>query len=625
MKILQITTVIALLCVFETKAQESFLESSLESGLVFNFKESLKMGGGAASFDYDNDGDDDLYIVGGQNPDGLFENDGSGNFIDVSASTKISLLTDSIMSTSVVTGDIDNDGIREIFIGTMGDLGTSFEALRPNLLLKYNPQTSHYENIIQSSLISDESFCMGGHFFDSNQDGFLDLYIMNYVAEPKVIQDGSQVVGFDHECFENKLYINSGDGTFSDQTTYYNLNQIGCTLAATTSDLDWDGDPDLIVANDFGKWLEPNQLFRNEGMGLPYSDISTQSNTNAQMYAMGIAVGDYDEDLDLDYYVTNIGENAFFQNEGDMNFINKATELDIQNEYTHKGLFTTGWGAIMEDFNNDSYLDLFVSNGYVYSAVHVDDIAQPDELFLGSSDFNFTNVTKDCGIDFKGPSRGALFGDWNMDGHLDLITVTNELLDEAHSSVNYYKNLNNEGNWVGFNLIGTASNRDAFGAKVILHAEGRALLKELKGGDSHASQSSSILHFGISDIQTIDSIEVFWPSGNHEIHFDIPINEYHTITEGDLTSTNESINKSDFIVYPNPVNNILSIEIDSEALPPFDLQIFNSLGESVYEDRIQNHTFKIDVSQMPPGIYSVAFNIHSQVITKQVIILTPKF
>lgn len=615
----------AFFATLNTKAQASFEEVSESSGLIFEYKESLKMGGGAATFDYDNDGDDDLYIVGGQNPDGLFENDGFGNFIDISTSTNISFLTDSIMSTSVVTGDIDNDGIREIFVGTIGDLGTSFDAIRPNLLLKYNVNTSQYENIIQSSLISDESFCMGGHFFDSNKDGFLDLYLINYVAVPKLLQDGSQVIGFDHECFENKLYINSGDGTFSDQTTFYGLDPIGCTLAATTSDLDWDGDPDLIIANDFGKWLEPNQLFQNEGQDLPYSDISTQSNTNAKMYAMGIAVGDYDEDLDLDFYVTNIGENAFFQNEGNMNFTNIAEDLDVQNTFTEEGLYTTGWGAIMEDLNNDSYLDLFVSNGYVYSAVDIDDTEQADELYLGSSQFDFTNITKDCGIDFKGRSRGALFGDWNNDGHLDLITITNELTDENQNSINYYKNINDENNWIGFNLIGSVSNRDAFGAKLIIHADNRAILRELRGGDSHASQSSSKLHFGLGNIQNIDSVQVFWPSGIIETYNEFQINNYHTITEGTISTTEEVYLDLDINIYPNPAANMLHIDIPSKGIGPFNFQIFNTLSELVYENQTSNNRVQIDISMLPKGYYSLVCQSNSKVITKPVIILTPNF
>lgn len=585
-------------------AQIEFSETSVASGLIFEYQESLKMGGGAASFDFDNDGDDDIYIVGGQNPDGLFENDGSGNFINISQSTKISEITSKLMTTSVVTGDIDNDGYREIFVGTMGDAKDGFNAMKPNFLLKYNPVTSTFEDIISDSQITDESFCMGGHFFDSNMDGLLDLYIMNYVENPKTIQDGGQVVGFDHDCYENKLFINQGDGSFIDLTKDHGLNHEACTLAATSSDLDWDGDPDIIVANDFGKWLVPNQLYENNGAEAPYSEISSQSSTDAKMYAMGIGIGDYDEDLDLDFYITNIGKNAFFRNDGDMTFTDVSESLELQNEFTENSLNTTGWGAIMEDFNNDSYIDLFVSNGYVYSVVDVDDEEQYDELYLGSSNYDFTRATPTCGIDFLGPSRGALFGDWDSDGNLDLITITNEFTDnEAQNSINYYQNLNAQEKWIGFKLIGTNSNRDAYGTKAVIYAQDRKIMRELRGGDSHASQNSSILHFGLGTIDIVDSVKFYWPSGIIET-YDLPeINQYSEIVEGIQTNTNEASIHDLITIYPNPASEYLFINLPEGLDFPMRINIMNSMGQKVLSKTLGSKSNTLNVSQLPPGIY----------------------
>jgi len=427
------------------------------------------------------------------------------------------------------------------------------------------------------------------------------------------------VIGFDHECFENKLYINSGDGTFTDQTAFYNLDVIGCSLAATTSDLDWDGDSDIIVANDFGKWLEPNQLFQNEGANTPFSDISSTSYTNAQMYAMGIAVGDYDEDLDLDFYVTNIGENAFFVNEGNMNFHNQAVELDIDNTNTSDGLHTTGWGAVLEDFNNDSFLDLFVSNGYVYSVVDVDSPDQPDELFLGTPEHTFTNVTQNCGIDFKGTSRGALYGDWNMDGQLDLMTITNEPYEGNLNSINYYINQSESANWVGFRLKGTISNSDAYGSKIILHSGERALLRELRGGDSHGSQNCSLIHFGLGNVSKVDSIQIFWPSGLIETHKEIEINMYHMITEGLVSSTSKPTSEINLKVYPNPARDFLNIEMNSKTNLPAKVKIFNSMGKLVHALPIKNSMNHIDLSNFPEGLYTLVCSTSTEIFTTSII------
>lgn len=617
--------VLALLISLNLNGQIIFEEVSLSNGLNFDYQEELKMGGGAASFDYDNDGDEDLYIVGGQNPDGLFENDGNGVFTDVSESTNIAFLTSSVMSTSVVTGDIDNDGIREIFIGTIGEIGTAFSNIKPNLLLKYNPSSSQFENIIETTQITDQSFCMGAHFFDSNQDGYLDLYLINYVAVPKLLQEGSQVIGFDHECHENKLYINNGDGTFTDLTIFYSLDQAACTLAATSSDLDGDGDPEIIVANDFGKWLEPNQLFQNEGGDFAYTDVSVSSNTNAQMYGMGIAVGDYDEDLDMDFYVTNIGNNFFFENNGDMQFIDVAEIKGIQNSTSVNELNVTGWGAIFEDFNNDTYLDLFVSNGYVYSAVDIDDTSQNDELYLGSVEHEFSNVSIESGIEFNGPSRGALKGDWNQDGQIDLITITNEkLTPDIQNSINFYNNIYSTNNWIGFDLSGTTSNKDAYGAKVILYAEDRAFLREVKGGDSHASQGSSKIHFGLGDIQVIDSITIHWPSGIKETLKDIETNKYHNIQEGLNTIIIEDYHLLNEVnIYPNPANSFFYIDLNNIHRPFYLLRLFDSKGMLILEEKTTISSNKIDVIDFDSGIYRLVLYSDSKTISKNISIVNP--
>jgi hypothetical protein len=606
-------------------AQIIFEEISLINGLSFDYQEALKMGGGAATFDYDNDGDEDIYVVGGQNPDALFENDGNGHFSDVSITTNIKALTEFSTTTSVVTGDIDNDGFREIFLGTIGDIGTAFEAIQANILLKYDNSTGTFQNITQESKITNESFCMGGHFFDSNLDGYLDLYLINYVAIPNLLLDETGVIGFDHECYENNLYINNGDGTFSDMSDFYGLNQAACTLAATSSDLDWDGDPDIIVANDFGKWLEPNQLFQNEGEGFSFSNVSQSSNTNAKMYGMGIAVGDYDEDLDMDFYVTNIGPNFFFENSGDMHFTDIAELKGVQNSTSENGLNTTGWGAIFEDFNNDTYLDLFVSNGYVYSAVDIDAINQNDELFLGGADHSFNKVSTQSGIEFYGPSRGALKGDWNLDGRIDLITITNEnLTSEAQNSINFYNNVAANNNWIGFNLTGTISNYDAYGAKVLLHTNDRTFLREVKGGDSHASQSSTNIHFGLKEIQEVDSIIIYWPSGIKEVLQDFDINTYHNILEGNNTSIAESDHSLNGVsIYPNPTNTFINIDMGNSNNLPYLIRLFNTNGMLILEEEIYQSKQKIEINNFARGLYNLIIYSGSKTITKSISLNTP--
>lgn len=615
---------VLILIILPLHSQALFEETAQTIGLQFEYKEALKMGGGIASFDYDNDGDEDLYVVGGENPDGLFQNDGAGNFTPVSFETNVELLTSELMTTSVVTGDIDNDGYREIFIGTLGSIGSSIEEVQSNIFLKYNPITEQYIDITSTALPPHQSFCMGGHFFDVNLDGYLDLYVMNYVKEPSIIQEGSEIVGFDHVCYKNNLFVNNGDGTFLDLSTSYDLEQVGCTLAATSSDLDGDNDPDLIVANDFGKWLTPNQLFLNDQSNSTFEDISAVSNTNAQMYGMGIGVGDFDEDLDLDFYITNIGENFFFENLGEMNFTNIADDLNVQNSFTSSGLHATGWGAILEDFNNDSYLDIFVSNGYVYSAVDEDDPEQLDELYLGSSEFNFNRIGESCGINNLGPSRGAIQGDWNKDGLLDIITISNENLDDdLHSSIYYYKNISTPLNWIGFDLEGIQTNRDAFGAKAYLYTPERTFLREVRGGDSHASQNSSVVHFGLASINQVDSLVVVWPGGEENVYDNLELNTYNSITEKTISSTSNTEGIHPFNVYPNPAHQLINIDFNQNKTEQSELLILDATGAQTLKIDLKSTTNQIDVSSLHSGLYTLIIQTQKHTFCKKISIVTP--
>ncbi|MEZ4884308.1 MAG: FG-GAP-like repeat-containing protein [Chitinophagales bacterium] len=525
-------------------AQTHFEERSQEVGLDFIHHELFLMGGGAAAFDADKDGDEDLYVTGGQGADALFLNDGMGNFTNVSVEYGIEALTKNVVTTSVTTGDIDNDGFREIFVGTVRPVGES-SGFSKNLLLCFNIAKQKYEDIAVEVGLYNESFCMGGHFFDANLDGLLDLYVSNYVEVPNVVVNNGQLVAFKHECGRNQLYINSNKRFFSERSSVYGLTDDACTLAATSADMDGDGDADLILANDFGEWIEPNIMYRNDHPSPTFTNISESSGTNAAMYGMGIALGDYDEDLDVDCYVTNIANNRFFENQGDNLFLNKAPQLSIEDVYSEEsGNYTTGWGTFFADANNDTYLDLFVANGYVRSTLDRDGKKQKDRLFMGNALHQFEDKSDECGVSFEGLSRGAIHADFNGDGKLDILTVTNEILFPSGTNfLQYYENQSNDQNWIAFRLEGQATNRDAFGTKVLLHAGGRTFLQEVSGGSSHASQNSSILHFGLANLTAVEKVEIFWAGETMETVLNPAINQIHEVLQ--ITEKKERIIKYD--------------------------------------------------------------------------------
>ena len=176
------------------------------------------------------------------------------------------------------------------------------------------------------------------------------------------------MIGFDHECFDNFFYLNNGDGTFTEMAEDLGVADAGCALAIATTDIDQDGDTDLYLANDFGEWVIPNAFFENVEGTDEFEDIGSMNNAGIEIYAMGIAIGDYDLDQDLDIYVSNLGWNVLLNNNGDGVFSDVTTEANVENEWGMFPFRATSWGTAFIDYDNDLYEDLFVSNGRIPAA-----------------------------------------------------------------------------------------------------------------------------------------------------------------------------------------------------------------------------------------------------------------
>lgn len=192
---------------------------------------------------------------------------------------------------------------------------------------------------------------MSVSFGDINLDGFLDIYVGNYIEIDRLIYDqNGEVDGFAHECYSNFLYLNNRNPdsiAFQEVSGSYTGDDLGCALSSTFTDYDQDGDVDIFVANDFGEWVVHNKLFQNE-YPLPYfSDQSVRSRLDAPMYGMGIAVGNFDQDLDLDYYVTNLGRNGLFMNDNDGTFQDVTSVVEVEDIR----------GLACADFDNDGVVD----------------------------------------------------------------------------------------------------------------------------------------------------------------------------------------------------------------------------------------------------------------------------
>jgi hypothetical protein len=505
-----------------TLRAQAFEEVSRSVGIDHFVYDPHRIAGGVAFFDYNNDGWLDIYLTGGRRRDRLYENRGNGKFRDRTKEAGLNF-TDDLETVGVVTGDIDNDGDRDLFL-TTGEHDVNY------LLLNNGDGT--FSDISEQAGISQVAVWGGAAAFgDYDLDGDLDLYVANYATYSAIPYDENLTGGI-----PNFLYRNNGDNTFDEVAVSLGVeNPNGLTLGVAFSDYDTDGDVDLWVANDFGYLFEPNALFRNEYPEDHFTDVSQASGTAAPMNGMGIGIGDYDNDGDLDYYIGNIQESVFFENRGDGSFGDVAIPKGINLR------LSTSWGIGFLDYDHDTDFDLFIANGRVmprYNLASAEDLQrmmQPhvDRLYRNSGFGTFYDVSKLEGIADSSRGRGVAYGDYDNDGDLDL--VVNVLSIEERTSL-YSKLYRNDGtgdtHWLQVSLQGTTSNRDAYGSRVRIVAGGQSRIREIHGGSSYASQHTSIAHFGLADITRVDSLIVTWPGGARETFTDLVVDQVVYIVEG---------------------------------------------------------------------------------------------
>ena len=612
---------IFVLCPLMIRGQLSFSEVTADVGIDHHYLGTVEMGGGAAFFDMDNDGDEDLWIAGGLNQDVLYENNGLGFFEEIGESAGLGI-TNQIVTTGVITGDLDNDGFKDVVLLTQ--VGFS------NIILR-NTGAKAFERVTGTGLDAHKAYNLSGAMADVNLDGYLDIYGAHYIEKHQLIYDNAtqETVGFDHQCHQNRLYINNGDWTFSEVGEKYGVEDHGCALATTFSDYDGDHDPDLIIANDFGAWITPNALLRNDYPLNTFTDVSASSKMDAGIYGMGIAVGDYDGDLDLDYYVTNLGRNILFNNLGSGSFRDVTEEAGVEDTKVDEDLLTTGWGTAFMDFDNDRDLDLYVVNGFVPSATFIEnDMENPNRLFLNDGTGNFSDIAlvDDVGSPLRG--RGFACADIDLDGDMDflVINVTRQASSqEIHKVELYRNNLVNENHWLKVKLAGTTSNRDGLGASVIVYSNGDALVQEANGGyGTHASQHSNVIHFGLGPINMVDSLVVIWPGGDRQTHGDILANQLvEVVQDGVVTSVAHdfTFTQTSLKSVPNPFRGHTQFIYEIKQNSPVTFQIFDELGRKLFdkssEPKIGEYTFNW---QAPgTGIYYVTMTTNTSITTQRII------
>lgn len=506
------------------------------------------MGSGAAWGDYDNDGWVDLFVANEIGPltlsqdeikaspatSKLYHNNGDGTFTDVTEQAGVDLRG---WAMAAAWGDYDNDGWLDLFISTYGE----------NVLFHNNGDGTFTDQTRATGLGGIPGFWVGASWADYNRDGYLDLYVCGYVQyktdlgrQVSLQYDVEVPASINPSSFEperNLLYKNNGDGSFTEMAREAGVsNPFGRSLSATWCDFDEDGWPDLYVAND----VSDNALFYNRGDGT-FEDISHEAWVADYRGAMGLAVGDWDLDLDLDLFITHwiAQENALYNNmRSQFNSDNHARRApvnftDVADRYGlgQIALDYIGWGTSFFDYDNDSRPDLFVVNGSTFQQKEDPTrlIPMRDLLFWNrNNEEGFYEVSLVSGEVFrkKYVGRGAAFADFDNDGDIDIFVVNNggpaQLLRNEGG---------NRNNWLQIHLKGIRSNPQAIGARLRLYAGKQVFIREVGCQSSYASQNSLIEHFGLGQITLVDSLQIIWPSGLHQVLKNLPVNQRLNITE----------------------------------------------------------------------------------------------
>ena len=479
-------------------------------------------GTGAAWLDYDNDGYLDLLLVNGSTREHmkqggdvmavLYHNDGHGHFDDVTSRSGLTRLG---WGNGVCAADYDNDGYTDLYVSGIGG-GALF----------HNTGRGTFTEVTRQARVgNDGRWGTGCAFGDYNRDGFVDLYVANYVKfdQSRIPRRGDtascRFLVIDVYCGPKSLegeadvlYKNNGDGTFTDVTQVAGIRDPGYPgFGVLFSDLDNDGWPDIYVANDSA----PHFLFHNNGNGTftekgLVSGVALSGDGREQA-GMGVDAGDFNGDGLLDLIVTNFSHdyNTLYQNHPGGLFSDASYGAGLA---TGSGPYM-GWGVGFVDLENRGLLDLFVANGHVYPQVDGHGIGtkymQRKQVLRNVDGRRFRNVTDAIGggLLIEKSSRGAAFGDFDNDGRTDVVVVN------INDRPTLLHNESTGGHFASFRLIGAKSNRDAIGAKITVTAAGRRQLVEVRSGGSYASHNDLRAHFGLGSATRIDAVEIRWPSG----------------------------------------------------------------------------------------------------------------
>ena len=485
-------------CGVASAAPLSFSEEAVARGIHFTIGINFQQyGAGMLMSDLDNDGDLDIVVSGGSTGSfGIYENDGSGNFTNRSFTAGFVYMS---MSSGMAAADYDNDGDIDIFLSGW---------YTNSRLYRNNGDFTFTDVAVSAGIVDPNTPNMGACWGDINQDGHLDLYV-------------SVRTGHNAHPGSNAMYINNGDGTFTNQAEALNIDAEGDpTLLSAFFDFDRDGDDDLYLGTDKGSggfWK--NRLYRNDGGA--FTEVTTQTNSAAYIDCMGIAVGDLNYDGYYDMYLTNIQQ-------GNKLFVYDpiAGEYNDETAAAGVGSYEIGWGTFFADFDNDTFLDTYVCN-------HQGPLPAADganRLYRGAdmADWPMVDEAASAGVGTTAPVYCVAEGDIDGDGDIDMLVGNNG--GRVHLYINNSPDAASN-NWVRFNVVGNQGelNQHAIGACVDIVHDGIPQVRQVRAGTNYKTSSEMTVHFGLGQSDTVDTLSVIYPGNTIRDLTNAPANETWTL------------------------------------------------------------------------------------------------
>jgi enediyne biosynthesis protein E4 len=485
-------------------------------------------GAGATFLDYDGDGHLDIYLVNGcwheevsdsrgrtlrgKLTNTLFHNKGDGTFADV---TKTAGVGHQGFGAAASSADYDLDGDADLYVLNYG----------PNVFYRNNGDGT-FTDVTEETGLGDPHWSLSGAWFDYDGDGDLDVYVGNYLQYDRgKFRDYYPAAGYpgplSYAGQQDTMYRNNGDGTFTDVTQEAGfVNPDGRAMSATIADLNGDGKLDVYVAND----AMENYFYRNLGEGRFVEDglVTGLSFGEAGqgVSSMGPTTGDVDRDGRIDVYIPDMGYGCLMLNRGEFfeDWTARSRLAIVCGQYT-------GWGGALFDYDNDGYLDVFISNG---NAHH--EYSEEDVLMHNDGKGVFTDVARRSGQYFseKYVGRGTAYGDYDNDGDLDLLV--NNLNDVPRLLRN---DGGNASHWLAVVPRLAGGKLDAVGARVSVTTGKLLQVRELNAVTGYLSQSDPRAYFGLGEADKVDRIEILWPNGKTATLSDVAADQILTVVQED--------------------------------------------------------------------------------------------